>query len=72
MTEGPVVLDEERDAMVKRAMEVWAMYCDIWLLDMLSSTQRAGVMNMLFEMQRREHKHFGIELPAYPPPEEAK
>ncbi len=67
MTTSPVKLDPERDAMINRAFTVWAMFCDIWLLDNLNATQRVGVMNMLFEMQRREQEYWKIELPPYDP-----
>ncbi len=68
MTTAPVKLDPERDLAVRRVMEVWAIWAPAYKIDAeLTPLQRCAVLNLMFEVQRREQEYWKIELPPYDP-----
>lgn len=57
-------LSPDQMAALKRADEIMAKFefNKLWKIDELTFIQRNGVMNMLYQMQGAEWKHFGIVI----------
>ena len=53
---------------VRRVMEVWAIWAPAYKIDAeLTPLQRCAVLNLMFEVQRREQEYWQIELPPCDP-----